>query len=130
MLLSAAPTPWIAGVVMPPLGAMGIAFAITGNSTLQLTSNDTMRGRVMAIYTMVFLGSTPIGALLAGGLVVLWDPRIAFAISGVAAAVAGLTALSVVRRIGMQDAIDEAHEREAEARAAAELTQPELATGD
>lgn len=130
LVLSGAPTPVVAGIVMPPLGAMGIAFAITGNSTLQLTANDSMRGRVMAIYTVVFLGSTPIGALLAGGLVAVSDPRIAFAISGVIAASAGAYALSVVRRIGMQDEIDDAHEREAEARAAAEITQPELATGD
>lgn len=130
LVLSVAPTPWLAGAVMPVLGAAGIAFAITGNSTLQLTARDDMRGRVMAIYTVVFLGSTPLGALLAGGMVALWDPRIAFAISGVIAAATGAYVLTVVRRIGMQDTIDAEHDREVETRAAAELTQPELATGD
>ena len=53
-------------VIIAPLGFAGIAFAITGNSTLQLTSAPDRRGRVMSLYTVVFLGSTPIGGPLAG----------------------------------------------------------------
>ncbi|MEX2275593.1 MAG: MFS transporter [Actinomycetota bacterium] len=132
LLLALAPTVWAAGFVMPLLGAMGIAFAITGNSTLQLTAVGSMRGRVMAIYTVVFLGSTPIGALLAGAMAAILGPRWAFAISGVIASAAGVVALSVVRRLGIDVPAGSGAERErvVEAEAAVELTQPEVATGD
>jgi len=58
-------SPWLvmAGLVLVPLGGFFIAFAITGNSTLQLTADQTMRGRVMALYTVIFLGSTPFGSV-------------------------------------------------------------------
>ena len=47
-----------------------------------------MRGRVMALYSVVFLGSTPIGGPLAGWLSEAYDPRVALLL----AAVAGLSA--------------------------------------
>jgi len=48
------------------LGAAAVTFAATINSTLQLAVSPEMRGRVMALYSVVFLGSTPIGAPLTG----------------------------------------------------------------
>ncbi|HEX5608792.1 MAG TPA: MFS transporter [Solirubrobacterales bacterium] len=71
------------------LGAAAVIFAATINSTLQLAVSPEMRGRVMALYSVVFLGSTPIGAPLAGWLAQSYDPRIALllaAISGLSAA--------------------------------------------
>src|SRR5262245_4366162 len=59
-------TPWVAFLGAPLVGAAGIAFAITANSTLQLTAEERMRGRVMSLYSVIFLGSTPIGGALAG----------------------------------------------------------------
>lgn len=49
-----------------PLGFAMIAFMIAGNTTLQLTTTAEMRGRVMSLYSVVFLGSTPLGAPIAG----------------------------------------------------------------
>jgi MFS family permease len=51
-----------------PMGAAGIAFLSTANAMMQLNATDSMRGRVMALYAVVFLGSTPIGSPLAGWL--------------------------------------------------------------
>jgi MFS family permease len=59
------------------LGAASVTFAATINSTLQLAVSPEMRGRVMALYSVVFLGSTPIGGPLAGWLAQSYDPRIA-----------------------------------------------------
>jgi MFS family permease len=42
-----------------------------------------MRGRVMALYSVVFLGSTPIGAPLVGWLSQTYDPRIALLLAGI-----------------------------------------------
>ncbi|HET8862648.1 MAG TPA: MFS transporter, partial [Solirubrobacterales bacterium] len=52
-----------------------------------------MRGRVMALYSIVFLGSTPIGAPLTGWLSEAYDPRAALLL----AAVAGLSAAWAAR---------------------------------
>ncbi|HET9676315.1 MAG TPA: MFS transporter [Solirubrobacterales bacterium] len=70
------------------LGAASVTFAATINSTLQLAVSPEMRGRVMALYSVVFLGSTPIGGPLAGWLAQSYDPRIALLL----AAISGLTA--------------------------------------
>lgn len=48
------------------LGFASTVFQATSNSRLQLLSEPSLRGRVMSIYTMLFLGSTPIGSLVVG----------------------------------------------------------------
>jgi MFS family permease len=75
------------------LGAASVTFAATINSTLQLAVAPDMRGRVMALYSVVFLGSTPIGGPLAGWLAQSYDPRIALFL----AAASGLLAAWVAR---------------------------------
>jgi MFS family permease len=65
------------------LGAAAVTFAATINSTLQLAVSPEMRGRVMALYSVVFLGSTPIGGPLAGWLAQTYDPRVALLLAGV-----------------------------------------------
>ncbi len=70
------------------LGAASVTFAATINSTLQLAVAPEMRGRVMALYSVVFLGSTPIGGPLAGWLAQSYDPRVALLL----AAASGLMA--------------------------------------
>jgi MFS family permease len=75
------------------LGAASVTFAATINSTLQLAVSPEMRGRVMALYSVVFLGSTPIGGPLTGWLAQTYDPRVALLL----AAASGLTAAWVAR---------------------------------
>jgi MFS family permease len=84
LLVAAAPNVWLASLFMIPLGASSMFFLASMNSTLQLTSEDTMRGRVMAIYFVLFLGSTPIGAPIIGFVSETFDPRAALALGGVA----------------------------------------------
>src|SRR2546425_9186149 len=59
MLVSLAPNAIWAMVGLVPMGACSMTFIATANSTLQLTARHEMRGRVMALYALVFLGSTP-----------------------------------------------------------------------
>jgi MFS family permease len=75
------------------LGAASVTFAATINSTLQLAVAPEMRGRVMALYSVVFLGSTPIGGPLAGWLAQSYDPRVALLL----AAASGLFAAWAAR---------------------------------
>jgi len=97
-LLGLAPTLPIAWLVMPFLGAAGIGFAITGNATLQLNSSPELRGRVMALYTVIFLGSTPIGGPIAGWVGEHLGPRVGLIGGAVVAVLAGLAAMSSLRR--------------------------------
>jgi len=69
--------------VLAGLGAAAVTFAATINSTLQLAVSPEMRGRVMALYSVVFLGSTPIGGPLVGWLSQTYDPRVALLLAGV-----------------------------------------------
>jgi len=83
--------------VLALLGAAAVTFAAAINSSLQLSVEPQMRGRVMALYSVVFLGSTPIGGPLAGWLSEAYDPRAALllaASAGLVAAWAGHVALA------------------------------------
>ena len=84
LLVAISPSLWLAAVLMIPLGASSMAFLATMNSTLQLNSSDEMRGRVMALYFVLFLGSTPIGAPIVGWVGEVFDPRAALALGGIA----------------------------------------------
>ncbi len=88
LALSVAPTKISALVVLVPMGAASIAFISTANASLQLSSRPTMRGRVMALYAIAFLGSTPIGAPIVGAVSSATSPRVALAMGGVATVLA------------------------------------------
>ena len=68
LLAAAAPTLELQILALVPLGAASVTFAAGVNSALQIAVEPTMRGRVMSLYSIVFLGSTPIGAPLVGWL--------------------------------------------------------------
>ena len=59
---------------------MTVTFSAGVNSTMQLAVAPAMRGRVMALYSVVFLGSTPIGAPLVGWLAGVAGPRVGMAL--------------------------------------------------
>ena len=91
---AAAPTLIAEAVVLAPLGLASMTFLATANSTLQLASSPEMRGRVMALYGLVFLGSTPLGGLLGGWMAGQFGPRSILLLSGVSSlAAAGLAAV-------------------------------------
>jgi MFS family permease len=87
-----------------PLGAFTIVFVASANSLLQLQSKDSMRGRVMALYGVLFLGTTPIGSPTVGWLSERLSVRGAMAIAGGITLVAGLAVLRAVLRSRSQDA--------------------------
>jgi MFS family permease len=93
ILVSLAPTLDLAVAGMIPLGAASVAFFVTANSTLQLTARPEMRGRVMALYGMVFLGSTPFGGPVAGWLGEHFDARVGLAVGGLVALATGAIGL-------------------------------------
>ena len=93
-----APNVGLEMIALVPMGAAGIAFIATANSTLQLNAKESMRGRVMALYSVVFLGSTPIGSPIVGWIGETFGVRSGFFISGFACLLASAYAIDVVRR--------------------------------
>jgi MFS family permease len=89
-------------VALALAGGASIAFMSTGNSTLQLTAQPSMRGRVMSLWFVALQGSTPIGGPIVGSVIALAGPRAGLglgALTCLLAAVAG----ALVLRTGPSD---------------------------
>jgi len=83
-----APSLLVAALLIVAMGAASVGFVATANATLQLNSEPGMRGRVMALYAMAFLGTTPIGAPLVGLIAQRTSPRGALLAGSLATVVA------------------------------------------
>ena len=79
------------------IGGTGVLFISTTNALLQLNATDAMRGRVMALWSIVFLGSTPIGGPITGLLVRGLSVRWAIGIGGLAVLATATGALLALR---------------------------------
>jgi MFS family permease len=99
-LVAFAPSLPVAMALMVPVGFFAMTFMITGNTMLQLEAKPQARGRVMALYGVVFLGSTPIGAPLVGAFAQHLGPRVAFFAAGMLAVVVAAGVLWVRARAG------------------------------
>jgi MFS family permease len=83
------PNYWLFGLALVIIGIAAQTLTTTGNSTIQLTTEPAMRGRVVAILLAIALGGTPIGAPIVGRVADIFGPRWALGIgaaSGFAAA--------------------------------------------
>ena len=98
LVLATMPNLTWALIAIFPMGAASISFIALANSSLQLNSIPQMRGRVMALYTVAFLGTTPIGAPLVGYISQLFGPRAALAVGAASALVAGPILLFSTRK--------------------------------
>jgi len=90
LAVSLSPTKLVAIILLVPMGAASIAFIATNNATLQLRADPAMRGRVMSLNAVAFLGSTPIGATLLGYISDVTNPRVSLVIGGVATLLASV----------------------------------------
>jgi MFS family permease len=100
LLLAASPSLAVAFPVGFLVGFASIAFLTTATTMFQLRADPSMRGRVLALQAMVFLGSTPIGGPLLGAVCELISPRAGLALGGVAALVAAAFGGASARRRG------------------------------
>ncbi len=66
LLAAVSPSLVVEEIVLLFVGAGSVSFLALGNTTLQLESEPEMRGRVMSLWSVAFLGSTPIGGPLVG----------------------------------------------------------------
>jgi MFS family permease len=80
------------------VGYASISFLSMGNSTLQLATDPGMRGRVMALWSVAFLGSTPIGGPLIGWITATAGARVGLGVGAFSCLVAGAIGLVALRR--------------------------------
>ncbi|MCS5720332.1 MFS transporter [Herbiconiux sp. CPCC 205763] len=92
-----ASTLWIAIALLVVVGMASITFLTTGNSTIQLASSPSYRGRVTALWSTAFLGTTPIGATVIGWVGGI-DPRLALVVGAFACALAVAVGAFLTRR--------------------------------
>ncbi|OQQ37388.1 MFS transporter [Prescottella equi] len=85
-------------VLLVPTGALVLTFSTAAMSILQMSVPSEMRGRVMGMYMLAFLGGTPLGSPLLGWLADAFDPRAPLVIGGAVSLVAALAAAGYVRR--------------------------------
>jgi MFS family permease len=110
LAVALAPTKLVAILLLVPMGAASICFVSTNNATLQLRADPSMRGRVMSLNAIAFLGSTPIGALLLGYISDTSSPRVALVVGGVATLLASIPLFFLAirqreARAAMEDAV-------------------------
>ncbi|MGW0912213.1 MFS transporter [Streptomyces sp. NPDC002784] len=95
-----APSLWLFALLMIPIGMFGMTVNVTANSSVQLSTDPAMRGRVMALYMMVFMGGAPLGAPIAGWITDAYGVRAGLAAGGVIAAAAAVVIGLVLARVG------------------------------
>jgi len=95
---AAAPTLAVEMVVLVAVGAAGIGFTAMANGVLQTERAPEMRGRVMALFSVAFLGSTPIGGPIVGWVSEQLGPRAGLWLGGLATLAVTAAVISSIRR--------------------------------
>src|SRR5204862_7219932 len=72
----------MAMALLAVMGFCGMLFMTGANTTVQLTVPDELRGRVMALHTLMFAGMTPFGAFLVGTVTEALGARAGFLVTG------------------------------------------------
>lgn len=100
IVASLAPSYWLFAVLMVPIGICGLTVNVTANTTVQMATDPAMRGRVMSLFMMVFMGGTPLGAPVIGWITDTYGARVGFALGGVVSAAAAAVIGLVLARVG------------------------------
>ncbi|MEV0057852.1 MFS transporter [Saccharopolyspora shandongensis] len=100
------PTYELFAASLVPVGIAVMTFTTSANATVQLAVEPTMRGRVMGLYMLLFLGGKPLGGLASGWLAEVLGPRWPILLGGLAslaAALGGVAVLAWRRRTGLPE---------------------------
>lgn len=104
-LAAVMPSPWLFAAMLVLMGLAALTFMTGSNSMMQLTTERSMRGRVLALRIAVVMGGTPLGAPLVGWVVDRFGARWALgvgALSGLAAAAVAVAYLARHRELRMR----------------------------
>jgi MFS family permease len=100
LVAAVAPSLWLFALIMAPIGMFGMTVNVTANTSVQMSTDPVMRGRVLSLYMMVFMGGTPIGAPIAGWVTDAYGVRAGLAVGGAIATAAAVVVGLVLARIG------------------------------
>jgi MFS family permease len=92
------PTYLTTGLALVPVGFAALTFTTAANSSVQLSVDPTMRGRVMGLYMLLFLGGTPIGGPLLGVVAEHFGGRSPLIVGGIVTVLSVLAVAIVLRR--------------------------------
>ena len=97
--IATAATPWfpLALLLLIGVGYAGMLVTSSANTQLQLSAPDDLRGRVMSVYSLMFTGVTPIGALVTGFLADAIHVRLTLGIEAAICVVVASAAMLVLR---------------------------------
>lgn len=96
--MALAPSYWSFALVLIPSGLASMTALTTSNSTVQVTSDPAIRGRVMALYMAINQGGAPIGAMIVGVMADHFGVRWALALASVIVLIAACISSIVARR--------------------------------
>jgi MFS family permease len=96
--LALAPNTWLALVAVVPVGFFMVFLLSGSNAVIQLRADPSMRGRVLALTAVVFLGSTPIGGPIAGAVSEHLGARAGVGLGAVASGLAAIWTLNQLSR--------------------------------
>jgi MFS family permease len=99
VLLAVALIPFYAAtlVLLMVVGVLSVAYSTSTNTTLQLSSGDAFRGRILSLYSLLFMGTTPIGGAVTGLLASAWGVNTALAAEAIVCLAATLVGLAYLR---------------------------------
>ncbi|WP_367322319.1 MFS transporter [Streptomyces sp. HUAS ZL42] len=100
LVAATAPSLWLFALLMVPIGMFGMTVNVTANTSVQMSTDPAMRGRVMALYMMVFMGGSPVGAPIAGWITDVYGVRAGLAVGGAISAAAAVTIGLLLARVG------------------------------
>jgi len=99
IVLAAAPVTAVAYLAVIPVGITSVMVISGSNAVVQLGTAPAMRGRVLALLAVVFLGSTPIGGPISGWVSQAFGARWALGLGALASVLAGALTLRAVRAL-------------------------------
>ncbi|WP_371677355.1 MFS transporter [Streptomyces sp. NBC_01276] len=100
LVTAIAPSFWLFSALLVPVGMFGLTVNVVANSSVQMATDPEMRGRVMALFMMVFTGGTPVGAPLVGWITDTYGARLGMAAGGLVSLAAALGVAVVLSRVG------------------------------
>ncbi|MEU9351695.1 MFS transporter [Streptomyces griseoloalbus] len=100
IVAAVSPTLWMFALLMIPLGLFAMTVNVTTNTSLQMATDPAVRGRVMALYMMVFLGGSPVGAPVVGWITDTYGARVGLAVGGAIAVLAAAVIGLILARVG------------------------------
>lgn len=107
VLLGLSSTYGVSLALMFVAGITGITATVTANTRLQLLTPDVFRGRVSSLFVLLMGGTTPIGAILLGGIAEVWGIRAGLSVFGTLTVLGLLAVLALERRSAGEDDVRE-----------------------